>query len=100
MAKSSARDPRLYQRIGFAIAKLRARKGLTALVLAGRAGVHRNLICRVESGRGISVLALYRIAEALGQSIDSLISFSPQVVHLDLQDKKAAKVNCESDKLF
>ena len=104
MAGIKGEDRVLYQRIGYAVMKLRQREGLTALVLAERAGVHRNTIYRVESALYISVSSLCRIAGALGVGVDALISFSPSLVHsrrvVSLGQEKAAKVVCGTENLF
>ncbi len=68
------RDVALYRRIGYAVMRLRRRRGWTVLVLAERAGLHRNTIYRVESGLNISIYALWRIAEALGVALEGLIA--------------------------
>jgi transcriptional regulator with XRE-family HTH domain len=73
-------DPALSQRIGYRIFKERERRGLTALVLARRAGIHRNTVCRAEKGFGISICALVRIAAAMEIGLDELLAFSQTIV--------------------
>jgi transcriptional regulator with XRE-family HTH domain len=101
---SPHKERQLHQRIGFAVMRLRQRRGLTALVLAERSGVHRNTICRIESGLPTSVFVLSEIAEVLGVGLDALLSYSPRVVHPSSRDnlraKKAAKVVCGTKSLF
>lgn len=104
MARKRGKDQRFYQRIGYTILKLRERKGLTLVVLAELAGVHRNTVVNAESGREISASSLFRIATALGVTMESLAVNAQLNVRLGDEDnprqKKAAKVNCESSKLF
>jgi transcriptional regulator with XRE-family HTH domain len=97
-------DKELYQRVGFAVMKIRERRGLTVLALAERAGMHRNSLARVESGLGTSVASLFRIATVLEVSVDALITFSQDVVQratgCESVRPKAAKVVCGTERLF
>lgn len=91
------KDALIEQRVGYRIFKERTRRGLTAMVLADRAGIHRNTVYRIESGLGISVVALCRIAAALEVTLDALVPISQCVVHRSVDDvskaRKAARVN-------
>ncbi len=65
----------------------RRRSGLTQAELANRAGVSRALVSAIESGRHVpSVSAALGLAEALGETVESLFSPtrpSPEVVGVD-----------------
>lgn len=95
-----SKNETLNQKIGFRIYQARRRKGFTCLVLAERSGLHRNTVSRAESGYGITVYALARIAHALDASLDVLVPYSPTLVHCELIDdlhaEKAATVVSES----
>jgi len=62
-----------------AIKEHRARAGLTQEQLADRVGVRRETIVFLEKGRYNPSLRLaYRVARALGASIDELFSFEDE----------------------
>jgi transcriptional regulator with XRE-family HTH domain len=100
MAKSSVRDEPLNCRIGFNVMRARRRLGFTIPMLANRAGIHTNTLDRAEKGYGITAATLVKLAKALDVGLDELLPKSQYVVGFSAQRKKAAKVNCESDKLF
>ncbi|HEV2133776.1 MAG TPA: helix-turn-helix transcriptional regulator [Terracidiphilus sp.] len=89
MKRGRPKDAALDQRIGYCIFKERERRGLTVMVLARRAGVHRNTISRVESGGGISVCALVRIAAAMEVGWDELLARAQFIVRCDEEDAQA-----------
>lgn len=104
MKRGPNQDPALNQRIGYRIFKERERRGLTAVVLAQRARVHRNTICRAERGFGISVCALVRIAAAMEIGLDELLALSQTIVRFGnvdaLRAEKAARVVYGTERLF
>lgn len=100
MKRGPTQDAQLYQRIGYRIFKERERRRLTALVLARRAGIHKNTVYRAEQGLGISVRALLHIAAAMEIGLDELLAFSQHVVTFSERPEKAAKVECGTEKLF
>ena len=83
---------------------MRESRGLTALVLAQRAGVHINTVYNVESAYSVSVSALFKIAAALKVRVDDLFSYSQSFVGSapvsGSMQEKAVKVVCGSEKLF
>lgn len=65
----------LYGKLGKRIRKLRLEKGISQEELAAEAGLHRAYMWEVENGRNISVKTAYKIARALGVSLQDLFSF-------------------------
>ena len=60
-----------------ALRRRRRERGLTQSELAARAGVSRQLVAAVESGRNVpAVDAALRIAQALGTSVEAVFSFA------------------------
>ncbi|WP_165395291.1 helix-turn-helix domain-containing protein [Flagellimonas allohymeniacidonis] len=58
---------------GEKVRKIRREKGMTQADLVHEAGVHGNMIGRIERGeRAANVLQLFKIAKALGVNIDEL----------------------------
>lgn len=104
MKRGPNQDPALNQRIGYRIFKERERRGLTIVVLAERAGVHRNTICRAERGHGISICALVRIAQAMEIGLDELLAFSQTFVRFGNVDaaraEKARRMVHGTERLF
>lgn len=94
----------LDQGIGFKIFQARRRHGFTVLSLARRAGLHRNTVSKAESGCGISIFALARIANALGVGLDALVPNAHTYVHCgtkgDLEKQNADKVVSVPGNLF
>jgi transcriptional regulator with XRE-family HTH domain len=50
----------------------RLERGLTVAELAEQSGVNRQTIARIESGKPASVPTVYRLAKALGITVDEL----------------------------
>ncbi len=74
-------DAMLRQRIGARVYFLRRQRGITALVLAERADLHRNTIYRIEAGLSLcSVGQIWRIARALGVEIEEFLRDAPLMV--------------------
>jgi transcriptional regulator with XRE-family HTH domain len=71
-APAPAREP-----IGVRLARLRQMRGLSQVQLARRAGLTAHGISQIESGRrdgwGMELETAYRLAFALGTSIDVLV---------------------------
>lgn len=65
----------LYQKLSQRIEKLRKDKGMTQEGLAEKAGLHRAYFWDIENGRNISVKTAYKIARALGVSLNELFNF-------------------------
>jgi transcriptional regulator with XRE-family HTH domain len=64
--KQATRD-----RIGLRIATLRKLAGLSQEDLAGRAGLHRTHISRIEAGKyAVTLETIQAIANALGMTVD------------------------------
>ncbi len=100
MKRGPTKDAALNQRIGYRIFKERERRGLTVLVLARQAGIHKNTVYNAEQGTGISVRALVRIAAAMEIGLDELLAFSQTLVPFSARPEKAAKVVCGTENLF
>ena len=83
MKRGRKQNAALTQRIGYRIFKERELRGLTAQVLADRAGLHRNTVVRAEQGRAISVPSLVAMAGAMGMGLDALLSNAQYVVHCE-----------------
>ncbi|ROQ05662.1 uncharacterized protein DUF955 [Rathayibacter sp. PhB93] len=67
--------------IGRRIAQARERARLTQSDLAARAAMERSAIAKIEGGRrGVGAMELMRIAEALGQRLEWLLSDPPSAV--------------------
>jgi transcriptional regulator with XRE-family HTH domain len=67
-------DQALASAVGLAVSAARARSGLTMAVLAQRAKVSQPFLSQVENGRAMPSLAsLYRIARALGLTVQALL---------------------------
>jgi len=65
--------------LGQQIRALRALRGMTRKMLAAHSGVSERFLADVESGRGnVSVLLLYRLADALNVSTELLITENPK----------------------
>lgn len=65
----------LYQKLSQRIEKLRKDKGMTQEGLAEKAGLHRAYFWDIENGRNISIKTAYKIARALGVSLNELFNF-------------------------
>lgn len=66
---------------GRIIRSIRERKGLTQEVLSGLAGVSRSHLAEIESGRTrANVDTLWRVAQALGMRLSSLIRMAEQAM--------------------
>jgi XRE family aerobic/anaerobic benzoate catabolism transcriptional regulator len=71
----SATDKALLERIASRVRRGRKALGLSRRALSGESGVSERYLAELEAGRGnISILLLARIAEALGQSAETLIA--------------------------
>lgn len=86
------------------IARARAEAGLTQAELASSTGLERTAIAKVETGaRGVSAIELARIAQALGQRVEWLLTDGPAAVvsHRIRRDSDAiaAPIDRELDRL-
>ncbi len=64
----------LLQRIGERVRHARTRAGLARRVLSDRSGVSQRYLAQLEAGEGnISILLLFRVAQALGLRVESLV---------------------------
>jgi transcriptional regulator with XRE-family HTH domain len=89
MVERALQDGMLRQRIGARVFFLRKRRGITAFELAGRAGLHRNTIYRIESGLSLcSLVQIWRIASVLGVEIEDFVRDSPSKVHFSNEPRK------------
>lgn len=83
-------DAVLRQRIGARVFYLRRERGITALTLAARSGLHRNTIYRIEAGLILCTVGqAWRIAQALSVKIEDFLQDSPLQVHSAIESKKA-----------
>jgi transcriptional regulator with XRE-family HTH domain len=66
-------------RLGTRLRKLRIRAGWTQHELAERSGVSRTAIASIETGQrsGITLDNAFRLAEALGVSVETLAGWDP-----------------------
>jgi transcriptional regulator with XRE-family HTH domain len=65
---------KIHAAVGASIRKNRKRAGLTQKVVAKKARLHPNYFGRVERGEeSVSILALWRIAKALGVRASDLL---------------------------
>lgn len=72
---SSVKEEKLFKELGKRIASLRKEKGLTQAALGEKAGLDRVAIGYIEQGkRRATVTTLYRIAQSLDVSLESLVS--------------------------
>lgn len=89
MVDRMVQDGMLRQRIGARVFFLRRERGITALTLAARAGLHRNTIYRIEAGLSLcSVGQMQRIAQALCVKMADFLQDSPSMVHSAIEVKK------------
>ena len=56
-------------RVGEAIKQAREAKNLTQTELGERLGVHRAQVCRLESGKSITLASMMRVFNALGVQV-------------------------------
>ncbi len=56
-------------RVGEAIKQAREAKNLTQTELGERLGVHRAQVCRLESGKSITLASMMRVFDALGVQV-------------------------------
>lgn len=80
MKRGPQKNERLNRVIGLRILRERSQRRLTLRVLAERAGMHVNTLDNAESGRGITLLSLCRIALALQVGLDALVPLSETIV--------------------
>lgn len=89
MAERTVQDAALRQRIGARVFFLRRGRGITAMTLAAKAGLHRNTIYRIEAGLSLcSIGQIWRIAQALNVKIEDFLHDSPSLVHSAIESKK------------
>ena len=68
-------EPQVNRSLGSAIRAIRLEKGLTQQTVADNAGVHRNFVGNVESGKqSISLYHLVRVAGSIGSSLVDILA--------------------------
>lgn len=65
----------LYKQLSERIEYLRRERKMTQEKLAEKAGLHRAYFWDIENGRNISIKTAYKIARALGVSLNELFNF-------------------------
>jgi len=84
------------EEVKFALKEVRKRKKVTQVELAERTGIHQQSISRYESGGKIPQIdTAYRIAQALGVSLDELIIIRNAHDHIGEQFIKLSKKKTE-----
>lgn len=73
-------DAVLYQTIGARVFRLRQSQNMEQAELAERTRLHPNTISRIETGDGISVASLVKIAKVLGVYLWELLPHSQLIV--------------------
>ncbi len=83
MAKrKTPEDVLLYQTIGARVFQCRVKRKLDQAGLAERARLHLNTISNLESGEGVSLPSLMKVANALGVVLAELLPNSQCLVSL------------------
>lgn len=77
--KEADADAAYLRGLGDRVRMLRARRGMTRKALAIESGVSERYLAQLETGRGnISILLLRQLRQALGASLETLVSEEPE----------------------